>query len=689
MMYDVIDLRGNLKNLEDKQAYVKWWAKRREFDLLLDKLEADYDDIKDALDIKDDLYCIYVGQSKDRSISGYLNMQFNQNSTFRISISSIISSTRSNREAVNNFMDKLKIEIFPSDFPVKSEEAKNELENLVNDCLEKKLYILNITKNYHPLAKNIKNNLSKLRKEADENEKNNVSLIKDKISQKNEGETTSEMEIGDNKMWFVTAGRESVKYDVFKKRDFVAIGWELGDLTGKSKEYIEKRYIEVYGNIKSKGSHVSQINKFVNEIGIGDYIITSKRLTRTYLIGMCTSDYFFSDKLDDNDNDGYYNHCRYVEWFDEIGWEDLCTEAKDVIHTNSVYEIKKGEKDEFLLFFPFNTDEKRNKIYFGAPGTGKSYNLNEDKDKLLADFKDNFERVTFHPDYTYANFVGTYKPVPNNPEEDSKDESISYKYVPGPFMRTLIKAFKNPYEPFVLIIEEINRANVAAVFGDVFQLLDRNNVNDSQYPINASEDINDYLTEKLDISEIPEDRRCIINKYWKCKLGEKFEKVIIPKNMFIWATMNSADQGVFAMDTAFKRRWDFKYFSINHNEKLTENIKVNINGQEVVWNELRKAINEELLTYKINEDKLLGPFFAFNEYQNKQISESEFKEIFKNKIIMYLFEDAAKSRRNELFSGVAKNTNITYSQICEDFDKNGIEIFTDSIKEKFIKDDGE
>ena len=199
-------------------------------------------------------------------------------------------------------------------------------------------------------------------------------------------------------------------------------------------------------------------------------------------------------------------------------------------------------------------------------------------------------------------------------------------------------------------------------------LLDRNENNDSEYPINTSEDMKKFL---------------------KVELNKNFDEIRIPKNMFIWATMNSADQGVFAMDTAFKRRWDFKYFSINHNEKLTENIKVNINGQEVVWNELRKAINEELLTYKINEDKLLGPFFAFNEYQNKQISESEFKEIFKNKIIMYLFEDAAKSRRNELFSGVAKNTNITYSQICEDFDKNGIEIFTDSIKEKFIKDDGE
>ena len=151
--------------------------------------------------------------------------------------------------------------------------------------------------------------------------------------------------------------------------------------------------------------------------------------------------------------------------------------------------------------------------------------------------------------------------------------------------------------------------------------------------------------------------------------------------------MNSADQGVFPMDTAFKRRWDFKYFGINHNEELVSNIKVELNSQLISWNDLRKAINEELLSYRINEDKLLGPFFAFNEYLKTDIPVDEFKDIFKNKIIMYLFEDAARSKRNELFSGVAKNTNLTYSQICEAFDEKGIEIFCDNIKEKFVVGD--
>ena len=296
---------------------------------------------------------------------------------------------------------------------------------------------------------------------------------------------------------------------------------------------------------------------------------------------------------------------------------------------------------------PFESDEKRNLIYFGAPGTGKSYNLNQDKDKLLENYENNYERVTFHPNYSYANFVGTYKPVP-----EGKD--ITYRYVPGPFMRILKKAIEKPSQPFLLVIEEINRANVAAVFGDVFQLLDRNEENVSEYDIATSEDMKTYL-----------------NK----------ERIFLPSNLFIWATMNSADQGVFPMDTAFKRRWDFKYFSINHNEKLIENTKTNINDEEVNWNKLRKQINDELLSYKINEDKLMGPFFAFNEFMGQEIPTETFKDIFKNKIIMYLFEDAARARRNDLFSGARTKDYVTYSEICEEFDRNGLKIF------KFISDD--
>ena len=203
-------------------------------------------------------------------------------------------------------------------------------------------------------------------------------------------------------------------------------------------------------------------------------------------------------------------------------------------------ELNDSEVEETYMPLVFNTEieteYERNRIVFGAPGTGKSYELKEDCEDLLKDAKDNYERVTFHPDYSYSQFVGTYKPVMG------ADEKIRYDFVPGPFMRVYVEALKsgrteNP-QPHLLLIEEINRAKVAAVFGDVFQLLDRDDDGVSEYEIQASEDIRKYLAKQLGGTP------------------DNYQKIRIPNNMFIWSTMNSADQGVFPMDTAFKRRWN-------------------------------------------------------------------------------------------------------------------------------------
>ena len=330
----------------------------------------------------------------------------------------------------------------------------------------------------------------------------------------------------------------------------------------------------------------------------------------------------------------------------------------------------------------YQSEFPRNRILFGAPGTGKSFTLNHEKDLLLADGGE-YERVTFHPDYSYANFVGTYKPVPCK-DSDGKD-AITYSYVPGPFMRTYVKALQNSRtgapKPFLLVIEEINRANVAAVFGDVFQLLDRGNDEVSEYPIQASEDIKKYLAGELGGN--PDD----------------YAEIRIPDNMFIWATMNSADQGVFPMDTAFKRRWDFAYLGIDDSEAGIVGKKV-ILGQGdyrriVEWNALRKAINNELLTYKVNEDKLMGPYFISkkNLPEGEMIDPAVFARIFKNKVIMYLFDDAAKQKRITLFGGCDEKAKNQYSKICREFDTKGVYIFCEGISSQFIdnvpEDDGE
>lgn len=390
----------------------------------------------------------------------------------------------------------------------------------------------------------------------------------------------------------------------------------------------------------------------------------------------------------------------------------------------------------------------RNRIFFGAPGTGKSYSLNKEAETLVSYENDKIERVTFHPDYTYANFVGAYKPimkasefdeldedvkrvisvlldetktaqekyndlvetfqknndltrlpallglyldddfttikhdgtqaVNNNSVErnhgrslrkyirllskDSCKEKIAYEYVPGPFMRILVKALQNPDKPYVLIIEEINRANVAAVFGDVFQLLDRDDKGESEYSITTSNDMRGYLQRQL---------------------GTDIEvnTIKIPSNMFIWATMNSADQGVYPMDTAFKRRWNFSYYGIDDGEDKLSDIstkpkfKLGESNTLISWNSLRKAINDELSTetYSINEDKLMGPFFL----KESTIQDNDsFKEVFKNKVLMYLFDDVVKQKRRLFFKCEG---NCRYSSICSAFDKIGIEIFPEGV----------
>lgn len=345
----------------------------------------------------------------------------------------------------------------------------------------------------------------------------------------------------------------------------------------------------------------------------------------------------------------------------EGGWskykEFLIEEEKEPI--NMIYNTK------------IECDMPRNRIFFGAPGTGKSYTMNKERKELLGDDNEtDYERVTFHPDYSYANFVGSYKPVP-------KGDAITYEYVPGPFMRVYVNAIRNGMtdnpKPYLLIIEEINRANVAAVFGDIFQLLDRDDNEVSEYPIQISEDAKQYLSKEL--GGKPED----------------FSSIKIPNNMFIWATMNSADQGVFPMDTAFKRRWNFTYIGINHNQDKikdkTVSLEVKVMGdtkeiQKFRWNDLRIAINDMLASLKVNEDKMLGTFFISNKVlgESDEIDPNVFKEVFKSKVIMYLFEDAARQRRDEVFEGAkAGNKALRYSEICDDFDKRGVEIFNDSI----------
>lgn len=307
--------------------------------------------------------------------------------------------------------------------------------------------------------------------------------------------------------------------------------------------------------------------------------------------------------------------------------------------------IEKLKKNDSIL--KNDTEEiahnlNRNLIISGAPGTGKSYNLEEDRKKY---FGDRYERVTFYSNYTYNQFVGTYKPKPKFDEE--KKEYISYEFIPGPFLRILVKSINDKQnKPHLLIIEEINRANAANVFGDIFQLLDRRSGGRSQYGISISEDMKKYLDDKLD------------DKVFNDELH-------IPSNLYIWCTMNSADQGVYPMDTAFKRRFEFEFTGINEGQNIIQDININVLWQEdeLKWNDLRIAINNKLReSRQVKEDKLIGPFFI-----SKSVLEGDskaFNKSFKNKLLMYLYEDICKYDKLIMFD----KDYATFSELIEAYE---------------------
>lgn len=382
------------------------------------------------------------------------------------------------------------------------------------------------------------------------------------------------------------------------------------------------------------------------------------------LSGMSEAE-FKNSVQDDTGHTRYYAEKYSIaedEYYVSSQWRPDREDARGAF-LDWLFELLLTIKFETGIYRPF----ERNRIVFGAPGTGKSHSLKNDCNSLLDGTAGTFERVTFHPDYTYSQFVGCYKPITNAAGE------IRYDFVPGPFMRILVAALKsgrteNP-QPHLLLIEEINRAKVAAVFGDVFQLLDRADNEVSEYEIHTTEDIKKYL-----ISE----------------LGKAPESIKIPDNMFIWATMNSADQGVFPMDTAFRRRWNFEYIGIDKNEnEIAEIGKIRLAGSDEVieWNILRKAINAKMSSeqFRINEDKLMGPFFLSmkviaSDDNGVIIDTKKFRDAFKSKVIMYLYEDAVRQGKHKFFDGCDSSR---YSSVCDAFDEIGMGIFGPNFKENF------
>ena len=312
----------------------------------------------------------------------------------------------------------------------------------------------------------------------------------------------------------------------------------------------------------------------------------------------------------------------------------------------------------------------RNLLIYGAPGTGKSHYIDdkfekdfycvpEETEKLEqyrkelseklgidipedADIKatiknEFFTRVTFYKDYSYENFVGCYKPI-------KKDDKITYEFEAGPFIDIYIKAKKDSKHNYLLAIEEINRADAAAVFGDLFQVLDRDGNGNSEYSVKPEAALNKYLAEHL-------------------KDYDYDGTISLPSNLYIWATMNSADQGVHVLDSAFKRRWQFLYMDIDNSPSSAK-----ADGREIVlpfgnskiktyaWGSFRNAVNEVLEKNNIEEDRWVGAWFFKDEeldlinkfYENKDNTKLKPNPLV-DKLLAYLLQDVVKMNKDILF----------------------------------------
>jgi len=314
---------------------------------------------------------------------------------------------------------------------------------------------------------------------------------------------------------------------------------------------------------------------------------------------------------------------------------ELCAFLAD--KSDLVQAIISGEESASEKNTPPNITLSLQQIFYGAPGTGKSHKIKDDADVKVADEKNLVFRTTFHPDSDYSTFVGVYKPtttkravrnvagdiVRDTNKEEVYEDCITYSFIPQAFLQAYVAAWNNPDDKVFLVIEEINRGNCAQIFGDLFQLLDRDDSGQSEYPIMADKDIAKYLN-----GNDEEGQPVLTNKD-----GIKDGKLRLPKNMYIWATMNTCDQSLFPIDSAFKRRWNWVYIPIADAKK---NYVIEIDNDQYDWWNFLEAINAIIESTTHSEDKKLGYFFA--KAKDGRIS----VETFVSKVIFYLWNDVFK-----------------------------------------------
>lgn len=286
----------------------------------------------------------------------------------------------------------------------------------------------------------------------------------------------------------------------------------------------------------------------------------------------------------------------------------------------------------------------KNVIFYGSPGTGKSFTVESNTSGHSK------TRITFHPETDYQSFVGSYKPVMDG-------VAIKYEFVPQAFTKAYCQAWLNPDKPHYLIIEEINRGNCAQIFGDLFQCLDRDETGKSKYEIDCDKDLADYLKKVFEGKGIVDD------------------KIILPANLFIYATMNTSDQSLFPMDSAFKRRWDWEFVPIDYDDAKQLTIEVD-SVTKYNWSNFIKNINPKIKELTGSEDKQLGNRFV--NPTNKKITLDQFK----SKVLFYLWSEIYKDEfgtQNSIFK-YEDNGEIKDFQFGELYDDNSTELVKSFLK---------
>lgn len=360
------------------------------------------------------------------------------------------------------------------------------------------------------------------------------------------------------------------------------------------------------------------------------------------LIAACKKGFedYSNKKISKNDFCMYFGfvHGQAITTFYEGNYEQLLVDGGFNTGSGAYFSgginAWKNLRDGKYIFPPFlknNIEQEHSsedlplqQIFYGAPGTGKSHKVKEVTDSIAKEF---VFRTTFHPDSDYSTFVGAYKPTMKqlpifNQQTGAQigvEDKIVYSFVPQAFLKAYVAAWQNLEQPVFLVIEEINRGNCAQIFGDIFQLLDRKK-GVSEYPIKADQDIRDYLAKEFAGYDL--DANILSG-----------EELVLPANLHIWATMNTSDQSLFPIDSAFKRRWDWKYMPIHD---AGENWTIALSDVEYDWWDFVEKINNVIGNMTSSEDKKLGYFFC--KACNGKIN----AETFVNKVVFYLWNDVFK-----------------------------------------------